>query len=498
MDDIVIEIPFNQEEDFYIICHYCNILKKKENIISCTIDDCYESFCADCIIQYFAIENDFKEMKEESIENGWACFKCQKLCNCKKCKPIKEDNICNHQIKKKKIKKDKKEEFKKGKKKECIKEKIFNIFKEKKPKKPLFFSERYSLKQLRKSRRKLFFIPNKNEKITEESGKDAFLIDSIYNGYKPIFDISETKFPYIPPQKPIISKIESNLIKIARTCEHFFRHKCKNNYFKKTCSICHKNEHHTNELVRFKNYKDFINYLRYLFLCMENVLNYNNDIFIENKNEFIIFYNEFEKKLNKWGFKNPKVICKLCIFEILNHPNSLKFLQEKFKDSKTENLLNSDNDKIYENKNEKIFIEEKLHSEATNFYNDFLQSVSQLIEIAMYFTKLHYCKINSLKQIDCINIKEQLFSQYNIIEKKYDQLNQFLFKYIHFINELILNKFHCSTYEKDSFNFFRFILNLKVKTTELKNQFDIGFEKLKIIFEKYISNIDEEIKSLSL
>ena len=29
MDDIVIEIPFNQEEDFYIICHYCNILKKK-------------------------------------------------------------------------------------------------------------------------------------------------------------------------------------------------------------------------------------------------------------------------------------------------------------------------------------------------------------------------------------------------------------------------------------------------------------------------------------
>ena len=116
----------------------------------------------------------------------------------------------------------------------------------------------------------------------------------------------------------------------------------------------------------------------------------------------------------------------------------------------------------------------------------------------MCFTKLHYYKINSLKQIDCINIKEQLFSQYNIIEKKYDQLNQFLFKYIHFINELILNKFHCSTYEKDSFNFFRFILNLKVKTTELKNQFDIGFEKLKIIFEKYISNIDEEIKSLSL
>ncbi len=341
-------------------------------------------------------------------------------------------------------------------------------------------------------------IPNKNEKITEESGKDAFLIDSIYNGYKPIFDISETKFPYIPPQKPIISKIESNLIKIARTCEHFFRHKCKNNYFKKTCIICHKNEHHTNELVRFKNYKDFINYLRYLFLCMENVLNYNNDIFIKNKNEFINFYNEFENKLNKWGFKNPKVICKLCIFEILNHPNSLKFLQENFKDSKTEDLINSVNEKIYENKNEKIFIEEKLHSEATNFYYDFLQSVSQLIEIAVYFSKLHYYKIYSLKQIDCINIKEQLFSQYNIIQKKYDQLNQFLFKYINFINQLILNKFHSSTYENDTLNFFRFILNLKVKTTELKNQFDIGFEKLKIIFEKYISNIDEEIKTLSL
>lgn len=501
MNDIVIEIPFNKDEDFYILCHYCDILKKKENLITCTIEECGESFCSDCIFQFFMFENNFEEMKEQWNENGWACFKCQNLCNCKKCKSIKEDEIFYQQKKNQKLNKNDKMKPLKEIKKECVKEKIFNSFKVKKPKKPLFFSERYSLKELKKRRRKLFLIPKDNEKITEESGKDAFLINSIYNGYKPIFDISETKFPYIPSQKPIISKLESHLIKTARTCEHFFRHKCKNSYFKKTCIICHKNEHHTNELVRFKNFKDFINYLRYLFLCMENVLNYNNDIFIKNKNEFMKFFEKFQKNLNEWGFKNPKVICKLCLFQILNNRNSLKFFQKNILDSKTEILIDK-NELIDEERNEnkkiKIFIEEKIYFEATIYYNNFMESVSQLIKITIYFNKLHYYKICSLNQNDCINIKQQLLSQFNIIEKKYNHLNQFLLKYLHLINELIHDIFNFFQNENESLLLFNSILNLKVYTTELKNKFDIGFEKLKNIFKKYISNIEEEINSLSL
>ena len=503
MGDFIIEIPLNSDNDFYFLCHYCNLLKKKEDIITCTIDKCEQNYCSNCINSYF--KNSFNQIKEESEENGWICYKCLKICNCEKCNSIK-GNYINNQINEvndiidvnKKIikKKNKKKENKKKANQQQNKEKIFYTFKVKKQKKPLFLSQKYSLKEIRKSRRQYILIPKSSEeKITKESGNDEFLINSIYNGYKPMIDISETKFPYMPSQKPIISKFESQLIKIARTCEHFYRHKCKNDYFRKTCLICKKNEHHTNELIRFKNSKDFMNYLRYLFICMENVLNYKIDIFNKNKDEFMDYFTYFEKGLIKWGFKNPKVICKLCIFEILNKSNSLNFFQNNIQDSRIEQLIDSDDsineEEIIKDKSN-IIIKEDLIEDMNKLFQLFFQNFSELISNIIFLNKLHYIKMDSLNQTDILNYKEQIEVKYNQIEYNYKQLSQFFLNYLQLINQFITKIYSSKSSKISSCQNLNSLLNFKIEANYLNQNFLIAFEKFKRIYQKFIKNIDNE------
>ena len=504
MGDIIIEIPLISDNNFYFLCHYCNVLKKKEDVITCTIDECEQNFCSNCIFVYF--KNSFNQIKEESEENGWVCYKCRKICNCQKCNQKQENSIINeinevknkNEVNRKKIKKTKKKKEKiiKSNQKQN-KAKIFYIFKVKKQKKALFFSQKYSLKEQRKSQRKYFLIPKPSEeKITKESGNDAFLINSIYNGYKPIFDISETKFPYIPSQKPIISKLESQLIKIARICEHFYRHKCKNDYFKKSCVICKKNEHHTNELIRFKNSKDFINYLRYLFICMENVLNYKIDIFKKNKDEFMDFFTYFEKGLTKWGFKNPKVVCKLCIFQILNQSNSLNFFQNNLKDSSIEQLIESDDsidEEIIKDKSN-IKIKEDLIEDMKKVYKFFFQNISELLSNIIFLNKLLYIKLDSLNQTDILNIKDQIVIKYNQIENNYNQLFHIFLNYNHLLNELVIDVCSSKSIDISNYQTVNIILNLKIEAKNLNQNFVIAFEKFKRIYQKFIKSIDNEYK----
>lgn len=49
MKNIFIEINNKITESAYILCHNCNQLKNSEEIITCTIDDCDESYCSNCI-----------------------------------------------------------------------------------------------------------------------------------------------------------------------------------------------------------------------------------------------------------------------------------------------------------------------------------------------------------------------------------------------------------------------------------------------------------------
>ena len=89
---------------------------------------------------------------------------------------------------------------------------------------------------------------------------DAILIQSLTKGYKPKIDISKIKFPNISNTTNSNQKLKNKLVKVAKLCEHYYRHKCKSEIFQKECLICHENEFHTNELLRFKNSDDFLNY----------------------------------------------------------------------------------------------------------------------------------------------------------------------------------------------------------------------------------------------
>ena len=468
MKNIFIEINNKITESTYILCHNCNQLKNSEEIITCTIDDCDESYCSNCISLNPKNKNSFYELKKESEENGWVCLKCQNICNCKKCNPINIQNINQKEEKNKNL--------------------IINHQK----KKIVFFSKKIEIEQ--------------PEKITIESGKDAYLIDTLYNGFKIVQDKSSTKFPYIPSQKPTISKLESQLIKVARSCEHFYRHKCIKNYFKKKCYICGKKEHHTNELIRFSTSKQFINYLRYLFVCMENILNYNYDIFCQNKEKFLEYYKNYEKGLTKWGFKNPKIICKLCILEILNKPNSLSFFHKNIKDLGN-TLIDTDNDNSNETENEminnikkkddndkksiKIYFEEKTFLTMQKLYNVLFQSVFEFIMVIKKLNIGCYNRMTSFGKSDIIDLYQQNILIFQRVKNNYKKIKDYLINYIHNMNEFVTYVY--SIIIKDD----GFINNLIISKIEIKHiheNFFHSFDNLIVSFDKFMQNLNNQIK----
>ena len=489
MENITIEISKNIKDTMYFLCHYCNQLIKKEEIIQCTLEDCQESFCYNCIKINFP-EEELEEIKKESEENGWICFKCEKKCNCEKCikktekqnktniinNNIINNNKLNNEISKKNI------EINKG--KNNLKNKIY------------FLSKKIEIKE--------------PEKITKESGKDAYLIDTLYNGFKIIQDKSSTKFPYVSNQKNIISKFELQLIKVARGCEHFYRHKCNKNYINKKCYLCNKKEHHTNELIRFSTSKQFINYLRYLFICMENILNYNFEVFNINKKQFFDYYKNYEKGLTKWGFKNPKIICKLCIFKKLNKPNCLNFFQKNIKDlgnilidsdndSSDENInnknfncnLNNGNLYLYHDKKIKVYFNNKFYFDMQKLFFVLFQSINEFIMIIKKINIATYNKMYSFKNKDLIDFYQKIILVFQNVKNNYKKLKDYLEKYYHLINEFVNYAFSFIIKEN------RIMNNLLISNNEVKkvqNQFFELIENLITSFGEFVNRIKEQIK----
>ncbi len=404
------------EELMFIYCHYCQKLKNLNEIITCSNEDCKESFCSNCIKNIYKTNEPFQELINESNENGWICFICNDLCYCQKCL-FKENNK--------------------------------NEKKDKKKKKNLFNKK---------------FEVEKPRIITKESGKDAILIDTLCNTYKHFHNKNTLK-------NKQISKVENKLIKVARGCEHFYRHKCSKNFIYKRCIICGKKEHHTNELVRFITTKQFISYLKYLYICMENILCYNNNIFYKNKIEFLEYYKKYEEGLINWNFKNPKIICKYCIINILNKPNATIFLQNNFKES-----LDLSNEKIKKDKKINNFLNEKIFLEMKHYYENFFLSIFEFITIAK-------C-VNINSEInEIIYLKNEMISIYEKIKYNYDILKNFLEKYLHLVNEFM--NYIYSLIEKDHQIMNNFIVsNIEIK--EIQENFFLNFDNFKLSIQKYI------------
>ena len=331
-----------KNETFYIICHNCKKINLINNVITCTGINCGENYCLTCLKNIYYKNKEIKEIIEESKENGWICFKCQNKCLCDKCNPKKEKFIDNVVI-------------------EIPSQDnlLSNSKKINKPKEIIF-----DIKKITKNRI-LKIIPN-------PTNEDALLVQSLYNNQIPKLDVQEMKFPYIPSQNKINSRLRSKLIKVAKLCEHYYRHKCKVEIFNKECLICHENEFHTNELLRFKNSDDFLNYLRYCILCMNETLNYKKQLFTNNKKEIIKYVNEYEDNIVEWEFHNPKTLCKLCIFKILNSKNCLSTLKKVLKDKFNGKIENKDDILYFKTKEKKCLrnLKQLKNNENNIIYNN--------------------------------------------------------------------------------------------------------------------------------
>ena len=164
----------------------------------------------------------------------------------------------------------------------------------------------------------------------------------------------------------INSKIKKKLIKKlyknAKKCEHHFKHKCPDEEcISIQCSYCLKRNFNHNELIRFDNYDDFMYYLKYIFYLSDKVLCYSVNIFKSNKKIFDGLFSKFKKKEEKWEFDQEKIICKFCMFKLINKPDFIRKIKNIFiygENEKSYNIndgdiiieLNSDTNKIMKNK----------------------------------------------------------------------------------------------------------------------------------------------------
>ena len=333
-----VEISINDTKDSFFQCHFCKNLKNINEIINCTDDSCQEGFCKECIEKNFSLFGTFKELKEEFDENGWICFKCRKKCNCHSCFPFykKEENsnendcknyqncLLNEKIitfKNNYNSEDKNEDFQNN----LLNEKnnkIFDFLNDKN------FNDKNKKEKDNKNKEKIYYYqPNYNCLI-------------LPNGYKLLYNPYDLKFDNLTSNNGVSIRLKKKLLKIANLCERYYHHKCKNIYLKKNCEICFKNEHCLNELLRFKNSKDFLNYLRYLYLCKNEVVDYSHEIFSVNKKELLDYHRDYEKESNNWTFKIPKILCKSCIFKIINKKNSLEIFKKILIDKNDKNNNN--------------------------------------------------------------------------------------------------------------------------------------------------------------
>jgi len=193
--------------------------------------------------------------------------------------------------------------------------------------------------------------------LGKKLSSDAELIMWLSSEDKNNIDKSELKFPLAHLCNRMKGKDYAKLIKIAKQCELFYIHKCKNEYINKYCLNCTQTNFHQNDLIRFINIETFLYYMKYMFYVSNNIVAYSKSNFNENKKDFENIINNSKEIKEKWKFKGAKIICKQCMLKLINKPNFFENIKEILFRKKSQNEkynqieLNEEND-IYDNNNE--------------------------------------------------------------------------------------------------------------------------------------------------
>ena len=157
---------------------------------------------------------------------------------------------------------------------------------------------------------------------------DAELIMWLSSENKKKIDNKNLKFPFVHLNNKIKGKDYDKLIKIAKQCELYYRHKCKNEYINKYCLNCSQTNFHQNDLIRFISIENFLYYMKYMFFVSNNIVAYSKTHFNNNKKEFENIINDFREIKEKWKFKGAKILCKQCMFKLINKPNFFRNIKE--------------------------------------------------------------------------------------------------------------------------------------------------------------------------
>lgn len=284
------------------------------------------------------------------------------------------------------------------------------------------------------------------ELLRKKLSSDAELIMWLSSDNNKKVDIHNLKFPFTHIDSKIKDKDFNKLIKIAKQCELFYKHKCKNEYIIKSCINCSETYFHSNDLLRFINFEIFLYYMKYIFLISNDILAYSKKNFNINKRDLEEIFNNFKKADEQWKFSEPKIICKQCMFKLINKPHFFENIKEIFFENK----------KLYEDKDIEL-IEEK-------FFDDFNKEKSIIQN-----------ETNKKNIIDSnrINCEQKLNNDSNIIIN-YNNPNKNVYNTVIFNNNLtayplFLNNFINDLQYKDANYIESLFLSLKNLFFEIIN-----------------------------
>ena len=284
------------------------------------------------------------------------------------------------------------------------------------------------------------------ELLRKKLSSDAELIMWLSSDNNKKVDIHNLKFPFTHIDSKIKDKDFNKLIKIAKQCELFYKHKCKNEYIIKSCINCSETYFHSNDLLRFINFEIFLYYMKYIFLISNDILAYSKKNFNINKRDLEEIFNNFKKTDEQWKFNEPKIICKQCMFKLINKPHFFENIKEIFFENK----------KLYEDKDIEL-IEEK-------FFDDFNKEKSIIP---------NETNKNIIIDSNRINYEQKLNNDSNIIIN-YNNPNKNVYNTVIFNNNLtayplFLNNFTNDLQYKDANYIESLFLSLKNLFFEIIN-----------------------------
>ena len=236
----------------------------------------------------------------------------------------------------------------------------------------------------------------------------------------------------------IKKKLRNKLIKNAKKCELYFIHRYPDDEcIEIQCAYCLKKFFNQNELIRFINFDDFAFYLKYIFYLSDKVICYSINDFKSNKKSFDILFSKFKKKEEKWNFNQEKIICKLCMFKLINKPDFIKKIKNIFLHGENEKSYNMNYGDIIielnseDNKNKSNFIVKKIKNNDIN-KNKIQQNKNKKqinyinINKRYFFPSNNYNNPNCLNIFNSNNININIKNNNKIINNLYSNNNSFL------------------------------------------------------------------------